>query len=60
MARTKKLNFKVHYGGTTLAVNDLGLGHSPRFELYDTATKEVIKKSDNPYDFDDIVFKEED
>lgn len=56
MPRQKKLNIKVKYGGTTLCINDLGEQASPRFELYDTALKKVIKKSNNPLDFDEYVY----
>ena len=57
MPRVKKLNFKVSYTGTPYAVNDLGLGKNPRFELYDKKNKKVIKKSNNPYDFDEYVLE---
>ena len=57
MARTKQLNIRVTFNGTNLVINDLGENKSPRFELYDTGTKQVIKKSNNPLDFDDYVCK---
>ena len=57
MPRTKSLNIVVQFGHTNLVVNDLGLGHDPRYELYDTAEKKTIRKSDNPLDFDDYVEK---
>ena len=56
MARVKKLNIKVRYVGTDLVVNDLGEGKSPRFELYDTKNKKVLKKSNNPLEFEKIVW----
>lgn len=59
MARTKQLNLVVRFGGTPYVINDLGLGKSPRFELYNESTKAVESKSDNPRDFDDIVWKED-
>lgn len=55
MARTKLLNVVVVYGGTNLVVNDLGETKTPRFELYDTAKRQVIKKSDNPLEFYKII-----
>lgn len=57
MARTKQLNIVVTYSNTSLVINDKGRDTSPRFELYDTATKEVKAKSNNPMDFDEIVRK---
>lgn len=58
MARTKQLNLVVRFGGTPYAINDLGVGKSPRFELYNETTKTVEAKTDNPRDFDNIVWKE--
>lgn len=58
MARTKQLNLVVRFGGTPYVINDLGLGKSPRFELYNETTKTVEAKADNPRDFDNIVWKE--
>ena len=55
MPRIKKLNLKVSYTGTPYAVNDLGKEKHPRFELYDKEKKTVVKRSENPYDFDDYV-----
>ena len=52
MPRTKILHTVVTYRGTDYIVNDLGLGKSPRFELYNTAIHKVIQKSNNPMDFD--------
>ena len=57
MPRTKSLNIVVQFGHTNLVVNDLGLGHDPRYELYNTAEKKTIRKSSNPLDFDDYVEK---
>ena len=57
MARTKNLNTVVTYGETGYVINDLGLGKSPRFELYHIYDKKSIKKSDNPWDFDDYILK---
>ena len=58
MARTKQLNLVVRFGGTPYAINDLGVGKSPRFELYNETTKAIEAKSNNPRDFDNIVRKE--
>ena len=55
MARTKQLNIVVSYAGTPYVVNDLG-DKIPRFELYDTITHSVKFKSNNPMDFDKIIF----
>lgn len=52
MARTKKLNFVVDYGGTGYYCNDLGEDKKPRFELYYEPSKKSVMKSDNPIDFD--------
>ena len=59
MARTKQLNLIVRFGGTPYVINDLGFGKSPRFELCNETTKVVEAKSDNPRDFDNIVWKED-
>lgn len=59
MPRTKQLNLVVRFGGTPYVINDLGLSKSPRFELYNETTKAVEAKSDNPRDFDSIVWKED-
>lgn len=59
MARTKQLNLVVRFSGTPYVINDLGHNKSPRFELYNEATKAVEAKSDNPRDFDNIVWKED-
>lgn len=57
MARTKQLNIVCTYKGTDYIINDLGFDKSPRFELYNTNTKEVVKKSNDPYDFDEYMCK---
>ena len=59
MAKTKQLNLVLRFGGTSYVINGLGFGKSPRFELYNEATKAVEAKSDNPRDFDNIVWKED-
>lgn len=59
MARIKNLNIVVTYEGTYYVVNDKGIDKNPRFELYDLSTKQTIKKSNNPTDFDDYVYKKE-
>lgn len=55
MARRKALNIVVTYIDTSYVVNDLGWQKDKRFEFYDTNSKSVIAKSDNPTDFDEIV-----
>ena len=57
MPRVKNLNIVVAYGKTGYVINDLGQDKSPRFELYHIPTKKSIKKSDNPYDFDEYMNK---
>ncbi len=56
MARTKQLNTVATYVGTPYIVNDLGESKSPRFELYDTETRSVKSKSNNPLDFHKFIF----
>lgn len=51
MPRVKKINTVVTYSGTDWVVNDLGFEHKPRFELYNTKTKEILAKSNNPVEF---------
>nr|DAG87329.1 MAG TPA: hypothetical protein [Herelleviridae sp.] len=58
MARTKQLNIVVTFMGTPYVINDLGFGKTPRFELYNEATNAVEAKSNNPRDFNNIVWKE--
>lgn len=57
MARTKNLNIVVTYGDTGCVINDFGPDKSPRFELYHIYDKKSIKKSNNPYDFDEYMVK---
>lgn len=57
MPRVKTLNIVVTYGKTGYIINDLGLDKSPRFELYYIPDKKSIKKSNNPYDFDNYMNK---
>lgn len=59
MARTKQLNTVLTYVGTPYVVNDLGEAKSPRFELYNTEAHSVKFKSNNPLDFDKIIFGDE-
>lgn len=56
MARTKQLNVVVTYANTPWVINDKGETASPRFELYNKETKEVRTKSNNPLDFDKLIF----
>ena len=53
----KNLNIVVAYGETGYVINDFGPDKSPRFELYHIYDKKSIKKSDNPWDFDDYMLK---
>lgn len=57
MPRVKNLNIVTTYGKTGYVINDLGQDKSPRFELYHIPTKKSIKKSNNPYDFDEYMLK---
>ena len=57
MARTKNLNIIVTYGDTGYVINDLGADKSPRYELYHIPDKKSIKKSNNPWDFDEYMAK---
>ena len=59
MPRIKQLNLVLRFGGTPYVINDLGFGKSPRFELYNETAKAGEAKSDNPRDFDNIVWKED-
>lgn len=54
MPRTKKINPCVQYGDTGWIVNDCGNG---QFELYNTSTKQILAKSNNPLDFDKYIDK---
>lgn len=59
MPRTKKINAVVQYGDTGWIINNCGNG---RFELYNTSTKHILAKSNNPLDFDkhiDKIFSKE-
>lgn len=58
MPRVKKLNIKMTYGNTGWVVNDLGEDKSPRFELYNTNTKQIKARGNNPLAFDGFMFKE--
>ncbi len=55
MARTKQGRIVVQFPGTPYLIYDLETKR-PRFELYDKIKKTVKSKSDNPLDFDKIVF----
>ena len=55
MARTKQGRIVVQFLGTPYLIYDLET-KQPRFELYDKNKKVVKSKSDNPLDFDKIVF----
>ena len=55
MARIKQGRIVVQFPGTPYVIYDLDSKH-PRFELYDKAKKITKSKSDNPLDFDKIVF----
>ena len=57
MARQKKLNIVTTYGNTGYGVNDLGEAKSPRYELCYIPETKVIKKSNNPLDFDEYMDK---
>ena len=56
MPKTKNLNIVVSYGKTGYVINDLGSEKSPRLELYYTPDKKTVKKSNNPLDFDYILW----
>ncbi len=56
MARTKKINIVVDYVNTPYVINDLGEAKTPRFELYNTKTRSVTSRSNDPRDFDEIVY----
>ena len=60
MPRTKKIIAMVQYGDTGWIINDCDNG---QFELYNTNTKQILAKSNNPLDFDkhiDKIFGKED
>ena len=54
MPRTKKINAVVQYGDTDWIINDCG---NWQFELYNTSTKQILAKSNNPLDFDKYIDK---
>ena len=54
MPRTKKINAIVQYGNTGWIINDCDNG---QFELYNTSTKQILAKSNNPLDFDKHIDK---
>lgn len=54
MPRTKKINAVVQYGDTGWIINNCGNEH---FELYNTNTKQILAKSNNPLDFDKHIDK---
>ena len=54
MSRTKKINAVVQYGNTNWIINNCGNG---QFELYNTNTKQILAKSNNPLDFDKNIDK---
>ena len=54
MSRTKKINAVVQYGDTDWIINDCDNG---QFELYNTNTKQILAKSNNPLDFDKHIDK---
>ena len=54
MPRTKKITAVVQYGDTGWIINDCGNG---QFELYNTNTKQILAKSNNPFDFDKYIDK---
>jgi hypothetical protein len=55
MAKTKQGRIVVQFPGTPYVIYDLD-SKRPRFELYDKTKKITKSKSDNPLDFDKIVF----
>ena len=54
MPRTKKISAVVQNGDTSWIINDCGNG---QFELYNTITKQILAKSNNPLDFDKHIDK---
>lgn len=55
MAKTKQGRIVVQFPETPYVIYDLD-SKRPRFKLYDKTKKIVKSKSDNPLDFDKIVF----
>ena len=58
MAKTKQGRIVVQFLNTPYVIYDLN-SKRPRFELYDKDKKAVKSKSDNPLDFDKIIFGDE-
>ena len=54
MPRIKKIHPVVQYSDTNWIINDCGNG---QFELYNTSTKQILAKSNNPLDFDKHIGK---
>ena len=54
MPKTKKINAVDQYGDTDWIINDCG---NVQFELYNTSTKQILVKSNNPLDFDKHIDK---
>ena len=54
MPRIKKINAVVQYGNTGWIINNCDNG---QFELYNTNTKQILAKSNNPLDFDKHIDK---
>ena len=54
MPKPKKINAVVQYGNTGWIINDCDNG---QFELYNTSTKQILAKSNNPLDFDKHIDK---
>lgn len=54
MPRVKRISAIVQYGDTSWIINDCGNG---QFELYNTSTKQILAKSNNPLDFDKYIDK---
>ena len=59
MAKPKNTNIVVRYVGFNSVMFDHGPSKSPRFELWDELNNKSLAKSDNPIDFDPMVFGEE-
>lgn len=55
MAKIKQGQIVVQFPGTPYVIYDLD-SKRPRFELYDKTKKITKSKSDNPLDFDKIIF----
>lgn len=55
MAKTKQGRIVIQFSNIPYVIYDLD-SKRPRFELYDKTKKIVKSKSDNPLDFDKIVF----